>query len=221
MDSEELGESSSSPSAKIVQIQRKKRTRPGAELRVFFSDDNEIDVAARVWESRPFHEGDVLTEEEIETIRRQSILVQTREHALAFLSRKEESRFTLQRKLMQRHYPADVIAGVLSDLEAKRLLDDARFAREWLRSRLRRRAEGERVLVAGLRRRGVSQQTAAAALAGLLDEEPDLLIDAAERLLDRIDAGGTLGRDQLRYQLRGAGFSSETAGEALERRFSE
>lgn len=217
MDSVEHGESSSSPSAN-VDVQKKKRSRPGAELRVFFSDGTEADVAMRVWEERPFHAGDALSEEQVAHILSASQLIQAREQALSLLARKEETRFLLRRKLLQRSYAEHAIIAALDYLQDRGLLDDARFAREWLRSRLRRRPEGERVLIARLRERGVSNDVANQALNHVLEQDPDSIIRAALRLLERADPTGAQDRDDLRYQLRAAGFSSGVIGEAMERR---
>lgn len=225
MDSEKLDASSSSQSdrdrldssvIRIDEIRRPKRKKPGAELRVFLSDGREIDVAMRVWKAAPFHVDDSLSESAIGQIIERSELIRVREHALSFLARKEESRFLLTQKLLQRGYSRQIINAVLDRLAADGLLSDERFAREWAQSRLRRRGEGQRALVAHLRERGVRAETARNAVDALASEEPQLLLDAAKRTLDRVSRSRSLERDQIRYILRDAGFTSETINEVLE-----
>ena len=59
-----------------------------------------------------------------------------RQQALDLLARREHSRLELERKLAVRDHPAEVIARTLDQLEHSGLLDAARFAESFVRSRI-------------------------------------------------------------------------------------
>lgn len=124
----------------------------------------------RSWEHHPFHADDPITTADIERLRRESGLIAVRSRAMDLLARSDHSTFLLHRKLVSRGHDASVVANVLADLEERGMLNDKRFAESWVRDRVRRHPEGERVLVAGLRHRGVDSATAERAVRSALDE---------------------------------------------------
>ena len=69
---------------------------------------------------------------------------------------------------------------VLTRLAEKNYLDDRRFSRLWISSRLRRNPAGRSVLVAGLRGKGVSAKDAEEAVSELLSE--DALLEGARKV---------------------------------------
>ncbi|HET7588264.1 MAG TPA: regulatory protein RecX [Gammaproteobacteria bacterium] len=83
--------------------------------------------------------------------------------AVGLLARREHSRTELQRKLMQRGCEAAAIDDALDTLERERLLSDARFAEQFVRSRVERGA-GPAKIRSDLRQRGVADSIADAAL---------------------------------------------------------
>ena len=87
-----------------------------------------------------------------------------RDHALSLLARRARSRRELSDRLRRKEIPARIVARVLDRLEAGGLLDDAAFARAFIRDRLRFRPRGRRALATELRRKGVSASVIDAAL---------------------------------------------------------
>lgn len=61
-----------------------------------------------------------------------------RAKALSLLARREHSAGELGRKLEERGYDSTAVEAVLSSLEAKKLLSDARFVEEFVAARVRR-----------------------------------------------------------------------------------
>jgi len=87
-----------------------------------------------------------------------------REAALRLLAHRARSRGELATRLRRKDFPSRLIRRVLDDLEARGWLDDAEFARSWIRDRLRLRPRGRRALLSELRKKGVDAAVIEAAL---------------------------------------------------------
>jgi regulatory protein len=86
-----------------------------------------------------------------------------RQQALDLLARREHSRLELERKLIARDYATDVIARTLDALQQSGLLDTARFAESFVRSRINK-GQGPMRIRRELSERGVSDEQARDAL---------------------------------------------------------
>nr|WP_245797757.1 regulatory protein RecX [Corynebacterium frankenforstense] len=87
-----------------------------------------------------------------------------RERALGLLDQRARSRAELRGRLKDKDFDSDVIDAVLDDLAGAGLIDDAAFAREWVRQRASRRGKSRRMLDHELERKGVGAGERAAAL---------------------------------------------------------
>lgn len=85
--------------------------------------------------------------------------------ALDFLAVRPRSAWEVRTRLRRKQVPEDDIPGVLARLERAGYLDDAEFARYWIEERARSSPRGPRLLQQELRRKGVSGQVIAEALA--------------------------------------------------------
>ncbi|MDR3247532.1 MAG: recombination regulator RecX [Treponema sp.] len=120
--------------------------------------------------------GAELSPDEEESFRFASACLRGEKAALRLVSRAEQTSLGLRRKLEKTGYPSACVQAVLARLEELEILDDSLYARMWLQSRVTRKAESPRRLLAGLRSRGISRQDAEAALR-------EVLSPAAERTL--------------------------------------
>jgi regulatory protein len=89
------------------------------------------------------------------------------------LTGRARSRADLEKKLAQRHVPAEVAARLLDRFEEVGLVDDAAFAREWVAQRQEGRGLARRALAQELRRKGIDDEVARDAL-GTVDEADEL-----------------------------------------------
>ncbi|HSA40645.1 MAG TPA: recombination regulator RecX [Mycobacterium sp.] len=94
-------------------------------------------------------------------------VAQAQNVCLRLLTARARTRAELTDRLTGRGYSDDVIATVLGRLERAGLLDDAEFAREWVRSRQEFAGKGKRALAVELRNKGVDAEIIAEALAGI------------------------------------------------------
>lgn len=93
--------------------------------------------------------------------------------AVEYLSRCEQSRFGLERKLLNKQFDKKNIENALDYLEAKKYLSDERFARSWLNSRRINHPEGRSRLASELASRGIGKETAKKSLDEYFSENPE------------------------------------------------
>lgn len=93
--------------------------------------------------------------------------------AMDYLSRCEQSRFGLTRKLLNKNHEKQHIEQALDYLEGKNYLSDQRFSRSWLNSRKINHSEGRIKLSGELSTRGISKEVAKLALDEFFEENSE------------------------------------------------
>lgn len=124
--------------------------------------------------------------------------------AVEYLARAEQSRFGLNRKLLQKKYDKKYIEMALDFLESKNYLSDQRYARAWLNSRRLNHYEGSGKLMAELQSRGISKEISLAAVKEFFTEndESEICRKAWEKFVKRGKEG-----DKLITAMLQAGFT--------------
>ena len=132
------------------------------------------------------------------------------------LDARDRSRCELAEKLAAKLVPEGVAQQVLAEFESVGYVDDAKFARVYVRSRLAGRAMSRQRLRLELRQKGVDAALISAALERV-DPEAELegAIELAEKKL-RASSGDPLAAKRRAYgMLARRGFSSEQCSKAL------
>ena len=164
--------------------------------------------------------GREINADEEEAFRFASACLRAEKRALQLIARAEQTAFGLSRKLKKRGHDTACINAVTAQLCALNLLDDRRYARLWLESRISRQATSPRRLLAALRSRGIDRHDAEAALKETLDDEAEQQL--LERYVQKLRRKGNVADDadndpegansailrSLRYTLKNEGFSS-------------
>ena len=96
-----------------------------------------------------------------------------KEAALRILTRGPRTEREIEERLRDRGYESGAVARALLRLRRVSLVDDRAFVRSFLRTELFKAAQGKRLLVMKLRRRGVPDALVLE-LDSFLDEDPDL-----------------------------------------------
>ena len=96
-----------------------------------------------------------------------------KEAALRILARGPRTEREIEQRLRDRGYESGAVARALERLRRVSLVDDRAFVRSFLRTELFKAAQGKRLLVMKLRRRGVPDALVRE-LDSFLDEDPDL-----------------------------------------------
>ncbi|HJQ11605.1 MAG TPA: regulatory protein RecX [Gemmatimonadaceae bacterium] len=95
-------------------------------------------------------------------------------YALNLLAARPYSTSALQRKLIQKEYPAADADDAIRRLVANGLLDDAKYAEQYARSKMLATGASKRRLTQDLYRKGIKGDVAAAAIENVVaDEEID------------------------------------------------
>jgi len=172
--------------------------------------------------------GSEISADEEEAFRFASACLRAEKRALQLIARAEQNAFGLSRKLKKRGHEPDCINAVIARLCELNLLDDRRYARLWLESRISRHATSPRRLLAAIRSRGIDRRDAEAALKETLDDEAERQL--IERYVQKLRRKGAMsasavadGEDgeandpavlqgansaPIRYTLKNEGFSS-------------
>ena len=132
--------------------------------------------------------------------------------AVEYLSRAEQSRSGLLRKLLQKKHEKKYIENALDFLEQKNYLSDSRFSRAWLNTRKINHYEGPSKLCAELQARGIDKATAESAVSDFFTEndEYEICRKAYEKLLSK---GKT--DEKLISSLLQSGFSYKLIREVM------
>jgi regulatory protein len=130
--------------------------------------------------------------------------------ASRLIARAEQCSRGLCRKLEKRGFQALCVNAVISRLLELALIDDRRFARLWLESKMRLARSPRRLLVS-LCARGIDRDDAEAALKEVLDEETEmaLLSRFIKKAFKKNNNIGETALKQLKFKLKNEGFSNQ------------
>jgi regulatory protein len=133
--------------------------------------------------------------------------------ALGLLRRRLRSRAELEAGLLRRGVHREVVLAVTAELRRQGWIDDARFAKAWVRDRLALRPRGMRRLRAELLAKGVSASVADEAIAALVPagSEDGLALEQARSWLRRMRGlEPEVARRRLVGRLARRGYAPET-----------
>lgn len=93
-------------------------------------------------EGRRFHlkEGEELSEEQYEEIRSEILIKRARRRAMHLLEKMDRTESQLRTKLQQGFYSEDIIDDAIAYVEGFHYLDDARYARNYVRCQVERKS---------------------------------------------------------------------------------
>ncbi len=158
--------------------------------------------------------GRVLTVEEQQAIERADRLMKAKAAGLHYVAHKARSEGEVRRKLREKDYDDAIVTQVVERLRELEYLDDAAYARDYVRGRFAHRGYGPVRLRQELRRREVDAALIEDALAEQLDEEALLQAarDHARKKWDLLDPGEDprRRRQKLFAYLQRRGFTYDT-----------
>lgn len=155
--------------------------------RVVFADGTRLRVNPAALAALGLAAGDEIDAETVQALRLQDTIAGARLYAQRLLAVRPRSRHELLTRLRLRRVPPAVCETILEELEHDGLLDDARFARLWLESRLAHRPSGAVRLRAELRQKGVDRAVIDGVIAARLQpaDETALALRVARGLARR------------------------------------
>jgi regulatory protein len=144
------------------------------------------------------------------------------EYALKLLNARSYTARSLLRKLTQKGIPPEDAQAVLDRLEASGLVNDAKYAQQYARTKVLMSGASKRRVVQDLRRKGIAQRVADDAIAAVFaDEEIDPAALAEKTARKKLKQMGDLEPLVLRRRLFGflarRGYELEDIKRAVEK----
>lgn len=158
--------------------------RPNGErVRLYVDDDDapRLEIATDLLLRAGLAAGDRITESRLEALGREDEGYRAREAALSLLAHRARARVELRRRLQRKDFSEVVIDEVMAWLEERDYVDDPAFAESFVRDRLRLRPRGRLGLVQELRRKGVDDGVAEAAIERVMEAQDVGEVDLARR----------------------------------------
>jgi regulatory protein len=150
--------------------------------------------------------GQILSEEKINKLISEDLLESAVQKALHFLSFRPRSTSEVRKNLANRDIPENVIEETIDQLQKKAVLDDLKFAEDWIENRTDFRPRSRSALRMELRLKGIPDDVIQTALEDVDDEA--LTFQAAQKYLRRLTGLNKLEfRKKLSAHLARRGFS--------------
>lgn len=187
---------------KITKIEPQKR-RPGRKS-IYADGEFAIGVAADTLIRFGLRTGDEITPATLRALAHAEELLAARTAALRYLAVRPRTVREIRDALRLKEFPEDVAAETIASLEDARLLDDAAFARSYIRNALSLKPTGRALLKRKLLLLGVDRVLAEEALEEILEgvSQDDEAARAASSFVARKSARGKPD-PRLREQLTG------------------
>lgn len=183
-----------------IEIQKKDPNR----VNIYLDDEFAFGLAGylAVW----LKVGDPVSEEKITNLISDDHLETSVQKALHFLSFRPRSTCEVRKNLENREIPESVIEETIERLKRNSVLDDQKFAQDWIENRSDFRPRSRSALRMELRQKGIPEEVIQTALEEV-DEEA-LTIQAARKYLRRLSGLNKLEfRKKLSAHLARRGFS--------------
>jgi regulatory protein len=165
--------------------------------------------------------GQVLDEQKIATLKNQDGEEKAFLRALSLVGYRPRSEQEVRKKLETLGYSPETIEQVLARLRRAEILNDEKFAREWIENRSVFRPRSRRMMAMELRYKGIPEETVEQAILES-DEDENLAYAAAHKRFHRLE---NLSWEEFRKKLSDylgrRGFPYETVSTVVRRVWSE
>lgn len=196
----------------ITEISAQKRNRRRVNISLNGSYAFSLDRLTAAW----LQVGRELSDAEIEKLQLSDEVEVGFNQALNLLSHRSRSVAEMTRYLEGKGYAPETIKAVLARLEEERLLNDDRFAKEWIENRNTFRPRSQSQLKAELRFKGLAESSIESALEESGVDDATLAMAAAQKQAHRyLSSDYENYRKKLGNALLRRGFSYATVNETL------
>lgn len=191
-------------------------TYTGDLVKIVFDTADALVLPVKIEYSPLFCRGAQITRERFEELLIVSETCLCTRAAVGYLGRGAKTVLQLSQYLRKKKYTDAAIASAISYTKEKGYLDDADYARKYIRTVKRRKAAGAALIKSELMKKGVAKQIADEALrdTGFDADNFDEIYAAAEKKAKSL-AGKKNAYQKLVYFLRSRGFKDELARKAV------
>lgn len=201
---------------RISSIEAQRRNT--ARRSVFIDGEFAFGVSEEIYVKYALFKGRELSRAFIDEVRRADALYCCKQAALRAHGARLRSSAEMQNRLVDKGFAPDVVAETLAFMREYGMLDDAAYARAFVRDQLLKRPLGRRRLGDELRRRGLTAEEIAASLGEELDDQTELAnaMAAASKKAPSIRQTDPRKREQsMANFLAGRGFGWDTISAVL------
>jgi regulatory protein len=201
----------------ITAIERNKRE--GKSASIFLDGIFAFSLGRNEVEEHGLHPGQVLSDSQIEELSSTQIYAKCLDAALRLLRYRPRSEAEIRIRLSQR-FNTEAIEGVIYQLRARQMIDDAIFATFWREERDSFSPRSRQLLKVELRHKGVDPDIIDDALDGINDDE-NAYRAAQKRMPALVKEDYETFRRKMGAFLRRRGFSYEVVKRTTERLWQE
>jgi regulatory protein len=198
------------------------RPRNPDRVAVHLDDGAAVELAAEVVYAIPLRIGDIVSGRQLHELEARDQAWRAKDSALRLLSFRPRSRREMWRRLRNKGFPEEVVEQCVTELSERGLVDDASFAQNFVRDRLRSRPRGAERLLDELHGKGIDWETARATVNEVWRDaevcDADLARRAAARWAPRKGETRLRARRRLYNFLARRGFSAEVARQLVAER---
>lgn len=180
-----------------MKLTRIEQRASGDRVRLYVDGDESarLDIAADLLLRSGLAAGDEVSDARLSALEEEDEIYRARQAALSLLAHRARARRELRRRLQRKDFSEPVIDRVLAWLEERDYVDDEAFAEAFVRDRLRLRPRGRIALSRELRRKGVGDAVAEAAIERVMEVEQ---VDEAALARESAEAWARRNRPALR-----------------------
>lgn len=202
---------------KITQIvfQKKRKNR----CSIFLDDEFAFGLNEDVVFQFGLKKGDVLTEKQISDILHAEEKKTAKERALNFLSYRDRSEKEMRTKLRQLGFEDGIIENTIDDLKRLKLIDDAKFATSFARSKLATKPMGAYLLRRELMQKGIENEVIEQTIENAYNENDQVEIAfriAAQKLKNIKNLEETKKKKRVSDLLLRRGFNWDVVSQVLD-----
>ncbi len=191
------------------------RQRKAGDVRVRLDDGRTLEVPEQTWSRLGVPVLAPLDPELLARLERESTLTRLRRRALRLLAVRPRSSHELRTRLTS-VAGAELASVVVAELEGQGLVDDRRFAAEWVRVRRELRGLGSLRLRYELARKGIPRDVADRVVGEAAGDDPSLAAEVARKYLDRyLRLPREVAARRLAGLLARRGFTADAIAHAL------
>lgn len=167
----------------ITKIEQQKKNK--RRYSVFVDGDFALGIHESILFSANFNVGDSITEEQLSEYQYEDELFRAKEAAFHLLKYRQRSKSEMHQRLKQKKFSESVVETTITELEAKKYLNDTDFARQFAQDQLVRKNIGPLRLRAELNKKQVPEKIINSVIDEIYKEHDvyELAASAAEKKL--------------------------------------
>ena len=159
--------------------------------KVLIITDEEYDLPLSSYDVKKYKilPGSEIDSDLLEEIKEKVIYPVALNKALYLIRAKEYTKHEMEQKLVQSHYPEDIITSVLNELEKNRFIDDERYVENYISCHCA--VKSVQAVKSTLMTKGVEKDTIEEAIDHYQEENPDQEMILCKQLLEKKYSSGT------------------------------